>query len=153
MARSTGNLLLSLALVLAAAVPTATAEVLVYFWHDSQGMIHFSAQRPTEGQIYAVHMPSYEAKDAPLPATPLTYEALFAAADASNQQASEQALAAKALAELKQQCDKARYNRDLLSQKPRIQQQQPDGSRRDMTLEEKEAEIARLDARIKDSCR
>ncbi len=153
MAISTGKALFPIAILLTTLTMTARAEVLVYFWHDSQGMIHFSAQRPTEGQIYAVHMPSYEATATPLPANPLTYEALFAAADANNKVASEQALAAKAVAELKQQCEKARYNRQQLSQKPRLQQVAEDGSRRDMTLEEKEAEIAKLDARIKDSCR
>lgn len=153
MAISTGKALFPIATLLTVVALTARAEVLVYFWHDSQGMIHFSAQRPTEGQIYAVHMPSYETQANPLPATPLTYEALFAAADASNKAASEQALAAKAVAELKQQCEIARYNRDQLSQKPRVQQIEADGSRRDMTLEEKDTEIAKLDARIKDSCR
>ena len=153
MAISTGKALFPIAILLTTLTMTARAEVLVYFWHDSQGMIHFSAQRPTEGQIYAVHMPSYDTQAAPLPANPLTYEALFAAADANNKAASEQALAAKAVAELKQQCEKARYNRQQLSEKPRVQQVAADGSRRDMTLEEKEAELAKLDARIKDSCR
>ncbi|MBP7547342.1 MAG: DUF4124 domain-containing protein, partial [Corallincola sp.] len=55
-ATSTGKALFPIAILLTILAMTARAEVLVYFWHDSQGMIHFSAQRPTEGQIYAVHM-------------------------------------------------------------------------------------------------
>lgn len=147
------NALTILALLCATLAGPAQAEILVYFWHDADGMIHFSSQRPTEGQIYAVHMPSYTNSSPDLPAKPLTYEALFAATAEADKSATEKLLAERAIAELKKQCESARAKRETLINNVRVQVVDDQGIRRDMGYDEKMAEVTKLDKVITDTCK
>ncbi|MBQ1784422.1 MAG: hypothetical protein II007_12295 [Gammaproteobacteria bacterium] len=150
----------ALLLVLAAA-PQALGEEQVYFWHDSQGVIHFSKQRPHEGKIHAVHLPSPKAEtavpDSPkteiaTTASPTTYEALFASAEADKKAAAEKKAAAAKQAQAKKLCEQARQRQEILSSRPRVQRINEDGSRTDMTFEEKQAEGAKLEHQLNTHC-
>lgn len=148
------NYLFLLLSLLLASTP-AWATVLVYFWHDDSNLIHFSSQRPHAHEpVYAVEMPSFsDAQVAKLEQEPLSYEALFAAASAEQAAAAEQLLARQVVEKLKQECATANLLRDKLLNTRRVQMVGDDGQRRDLSYDEKMAEVAKLDKRIAQSCK
>ena len=133
-------------------VPMAQAEVLVYFWHDSQGLIHFSSQRPLDiPQVYAVHMPSYSREQEQL-TKPLTYEALFETAREEAEAAGRAQLAKAAIAELQKVCEQAQRGKQVLLDNRRVRFTDDAGVTRDMTPEDKQRALAAYEQRIGETC-
>lgn len=155
-ALSSRNCFLCLLLLLSLlASSPAWATVLVYFWYDQNNLIHFSSQRPhNRDNVHAVEMPSFsDEQAAKLEQNPLSYESLFAAAEAEQAAAAEQLLARQVLEKLKEECATANLLRDKLLNTRRVQMVGEDGQRRDLGYDEKMAEVAKLDKRIAQACK
>jgi len=138
----------AVALCLWAPLP-ATAET-IYRWVDAAGQVHFSDTQPS-GQSQRYDIPAVNAVESEIKDTQDFFEKQARARQEKTKALAEQAARQRQAAA---QCKQARARQQFLTERPpnRILITGEDGQPARMTVEQRNTEIARVQARIEAYC-